>query len=404
MKEAKSRTEAQWAALFEMDRNMWHVKVLAGEKFLKVSSTEIGAQGYLPNGPVRDLSYQEQDYLCEGHAGERIPRLRNLLRFFGQQGIHSPVFSAAFQSAAAVRPNIGTAKCYTLWVIHPQAERFSHETLTMLRQEGLKAELVIVKQIHSRLSLVNQPFYLEGLARVGLRHDTIMQLTDIRMLAMAAEKYLQRRDTENVRKKLTEIRELAKAAHVRLDASLRQCRSESMPGDINVGAVVGRAASLAEGVAANWRRMSSTPTGWKKATINICCPEDLPLTIHGDANALQRLLENILVNAVEHGMAFCRQAMEVRIEIQATQDPKYPVAVLIHDNGPGIHGAYKPHIFDPLFSTKENGYGMGLAVVDMIAKDYGLEVEVAESAVLIGTTFIVRLPRQMTPQYTGNKI
>lgn len=67
------------------------------------------------------------------------------------------------------------------------------------------------------------------------------------------------------------------------------------------------------------------------------------------------------------------------------------VRVIIADHGVGIPPENLPKIFDPFFSTKNGGTGLGLAVVYSIVKNHGGQIEVT-SAPGEGTTFSLLLP------------
>ena len=67
------------------------------------------------------------------------------------------------------------------------------------------------------------------------------------------------------------------------------------------------------------------------------------------------------------------------------------IAIVVHDSGPGIGAADIGKIFDPFFSTKERGTGLGLALVQQIVVDHGGQIEVA-SPPGAGTTFTLTLP------------
>ncbi|MGH6960382.1 MAG: ATP-binding protein, partial [Dongiaceae bacterium] len=68
------------------------------------------------------------------------------------------------------------------------------------------------------------------------------------------------------------------------------------------------------------------------------------------------------------------------------------VRLSIIDNGPGIAEDKLPKIFEPLFTTKSFGVGLGLPTVQRIVEQHGATIEVA-SSVGEGTTFLIRLPR-----------
>ena len=68
-----------------------------------------------------------------------------------------------------------------------------------------------------------------------------------------------------------------------------------------------------------------------------------------------------------------------------------PVMVSIEDNGPGIDASIRDHLFEPFVSSKEDGRGLGLAVVAKIAQDLGVVVELDKEFEL-GTRFNIWLP------------
>jgi signal transduction histidine kinase len=67
------------------------------------------------------------------------------------------------------------------------------------------------------------------------------------------------------------------------------------------------------------------------------------------------------------------------------------VAVSITDTGVGIPQENLDKLFEPLFTTKAKGIGLGLAVTKTLVEGHGGSIEV-ESEVGKGTTFTVRLP------------
>lgn len=113
----------------------------------------------------------------------------------------------------------------------------------------------------------------------------------------------------------------------------------------------------------------------------------LPLIL-GDANSLQQVFINILINAI-HAMP---RGGRVEILTESEADKKY-IAAKIKDTGCGIAPEHLQRIYHPFFTTKETGKGtgLGLAVTFGIIKDHNGEID-CESAVGDGTTFIIRLP------------
>ena len=73
------------------------------------------------------------------------------------------------------------------------------------------------------------------------------------------------------------------------------------------------------------------------------------------------------------------------------------VRLAVADNGPGINSESLAKIFEPLFTTKSSGVGLGLPIVRQIVEQHGGTIDV-ESRVDVGTTFTVFLPRQQSGQ------
>jgi signal transduction histidine kinase len=69
------------------------------------------------------------------------------------------------------------------------------------------------------------------------------------------------------------------------------------------------------------------------------------------------------------------------------------VRLSVTDNGPGISTENQAKIFEPLFTTKASGVGLGLPTVRTIVEQHGGTIDV-ESTVDAGTSFVVWLPRQ----------
>jgi signal transduction histidine kinase len=72
------------------------------------------------------------------------------------------------------------------------------------------------------------------------------------------------------------------------------------------------------------------------------------------------------------------------------------VRISVTDNGPGIPQDRLPKIFEPLFTTKSFGVGLGLPTVRQIVEQHGGTIDV-ESTVEVGTVFTIWLPRQAAP-------
>lgn len=112
---------------------------------------------------------------------------------------------------------------------------------------------------------------------------------------------------------------------------------------------------------------------------------DLP-PAQADPQQLQQVLLNLVGNAIQ-AMAGRSDAW-LRVEVQSRGDQ---LAVRVSDNGPGIAPDVLPRIFDPFFSTKAEGSGLGLSVSYAIARAHGGDLRV-DSTPGAGTTFTLLLP------------
>jgi PAS domain S-box-containing protein len=109
--------------------------------------------------------------------------------------------------------------------------------------------------------------------------------------------------------------------------------------------------------------------------------------ILGDASTLQQVLLNLVTNA--------REAMasggEIRIETGPATAPAGWVQLVINDTGPGISPEELLKVFDPFYTTKKTGTGLGLSVSYGIIQDHHGTVDV-QSVPGRGTTFVLAFP------------
>jgi PAS domain S-box-containing protein len=113
--------------------------------------------------------------------------------------------------------------------------------------------------------------------------------------------------------------------------------------------------------------------------------DDLPCLMLAPSRIHQVFL-NLTLNAVEA----MPDGGELRIHTTPTDDPE-GVRITFADTGIGIAPDRLPHIFDPFYTTKDDGLGLGLFISRNIVREHGGEVK-AQSQVGEGTIFTVWLP------------
>ncbi len=121
----------------------------------------------------------------------------------------------------------------------------------------------------------------------------------------------------------------------------------------------------------------------KVLTVRIDLQDNVP-TIQGDPIQIKQAILNILLNAIE------RSASKGSITI-ATETKDSNVSIRVEDKGEGIQPAHRDRIFEPFFSTKEGGVGLGLALALEIIKGHHGHITFT-SEVGKGSSFIISLP------------
>jgi C4-dicarboxylate-specific signal transduction histidine kinase len=113
------------------------------------------------------------------------------------------------------------------------------------------------------------------------------------------------------------------------------------------------------------------------------------LWVRVDSVQIEQVLLNLLRNALDALTDLPTQ--ERHLVIESGVQPDGMVFVAVKDNGPGISGSAMEHLFDPFFSTKESGMGMGLAISQTIMTNHHGKIR-ADSWPGKGSTFIIELP------------
>ena len=107
--------------------------------------------------------------------------------------------------------------------------------------------------------------------------------------------------------------------------------------------------------------------------------------LSADENELKQLFMNLLLNSIEA----TPRGGSVEVSLEEASDSK--LCVSVSDNGLGIPPERLGKIFQPFFTTKKAGTGLGLATCKRIVLDHGGEIRV-ESEVGKGTRFHIDFP------------
>jgi signal transduction histidine kinase len=125
----------------------------------------------------------------------------------------------------------------------------------------------------------------------------------------------------------------------------------------------------------------------RDARLEQSLPPD-PLMVHGNGAALEQLLLNLLLNAAAALPAQGSAAVSARLLDDV-------VEITVRDDGRGIAPDELERVFDPFYTTREEGTGLGLTIVRRIADAHGAELSV-ESEPGLGTTIRLGMPRTVS--------
>ena len=114
--------------------------------------------------------------------------------------------------------------------------------------------------------------------------------------------------------------------------------------------------------------------------IIINLPEN-DVSINCDARKMEGVMSNLLNNAVH---ALDGQG---EIDITISTDSKF-VTIQVMDSGPGIPKENLEKIFEPMFTTKKTGTGLGLVICKSIIEQHGGSISVSNKP----TTFTIKIP------------
>jgi PAS domain S-box-containing protein len=216
----------------------------------------------------------------------------------------------------------------------------------------------------------------------AIAHELNQPLTAILSNAETAQDLLNRKDMD-----LDQVRDILKdiieddnrAGEVirRLRRLLRKGESKAEP--INLNQLVESTLNLMRGELVR-RRIS----------VEVALAADMPASV-GDSVQLQQVLLNLIMNAAEAMSEKPPRQRELIIITRATGEQ---IEAVIIDRGYGLAPEIEKQLFQPFFTTKEFGLGLGLSICSTIVKSHGGKLTVQNNA-YGGATATVALPIQI---------
>ncbi len=120
-------------------------------------------------------------------------------------------------------------------------------------------------------------------------------------------------------------------------------------------------------------------------------PVRTPIIARGDRVQLQQVILNLLQNAIEAMTDQRDRARTIVIRCRHLEEDERRVCVSVQDSGPGLPAGAEETVFEPFYTTKVGGMGMGLSIVRSIVEAHGGSIR-AVCNTASGALFEFRLP------------
>ena len=238
-----------------------------------------------------------------------------------------------------------------------------------LRLRGVSMDITERKQAEAELhSQRNQLAHITRVTSLGqlsssLAHEINQPLGAILRNAEAAELFLKQTppDLEEVQEILKDIRNDEQRAvsvieRMRVLLKRREMQLEALA----VNELISEVAKLL-----------NAELQVRHASLRIDVADGLP-DIYGDRVHLQQVILNLLLNSLDAMNGKTEEQRQIVIRASQTTDGMVEFAVV--DSGTGVAPEQLPHLFEPFYTTKKNGMGIGLAISKTIVEMHGGEI------------------------------
>ncbi len=130
----------------------------------------------------------------------------------------------------------------------------------------------------------------------------------------------------------------------------------------------------------------------KRNGIIVELPETTTM-VTADEAELQQVFVNLIANSVHWLQEVPRENRRIRVGVSRDEDGLH---IMFSDSGPGVREDIRDRIFDPYFSTKNDGVGLGLSIAgELVEEYYGGRLELLDAGPLSGANFRVTLRRRI---------
>lgn len=218
-----------------------------------------------------------------------------------------------------------------------------------------------------------------GQLSAGLNHELNQPLTAIRAFAENGLTFLEREKYAQAQANLQQISQLGH----HMGDIIARFKVFARKGDVQQGPVVVHSAILGA--------VRIMEARYKGADIAIELPEDQGLMVMGDTVFLEQVLVNLLSNAADAIQERANAEKRVRVVLSEASNH---ILIAIQDSGKGLSEEAKKHLFEPFFTSKASGagLGLGLSISQRIVEAMNGQIQ-AKNLAAGGAEFCVTLTR-----------
>jgi PAS domain S-box-containing protein len=282
----------------------------------------------------------------------------------------------------------GSAGLSNTWILTKDGRKIPVDiTSSLVRYSGNTLAQTIFRDISERRKMEEERLLLSKLESLGLLAGGIAHDFNNILTAILGNISLARLEAERPER-------AGEFADARLEDAEKACqRAQALASQLLSFAKGGLPIKKVTSVAELIKESSDLSLSGSKARSKLVIPKDL---WHADVDESQisQVFNNLLINAdqaMPAGGTITVQAENVTVGDELPLHKGRYVKITFADEGIGIPNNYLGKIFDPYFTTKHKGSGLGLATVHSIIRNNEGYIAV-ESKVGVGTTFYVYLP------------
>jgi two-component system C4-dicarboxylate transport sensor histidine kinase DctB len=261
------------------------------------------------------------------------------------------------------------------------AERTSRLARTT---QSLSEEVEVRRQAEQQLHRTQNELYQAGKMAVlgqmsaSITHELNQPLTALRTMSDNAVRLFELGRTEEAKQNLAKISQIvARMGGItgKLKSFARKSNAELAP--VSIHTAISNALVLVE------RRMELDKVSF---TLNIS-PGDIYALC--DSNRLEQVLLNLMSNALD-ALGTLERSARRELSVSVTRSPS-TVQIRVCDSGPGLSDEAHARLFEPFYTTKPQGegLGLGLAISEQIIRDFGGSLRAERASA--GACFVIEL-------------